>query len=83
MSDMEKKEILGQEKDLETDELDKVAGGDLCYCVMGGGGKADRGDKVCACALGGGGEYDADAAARYGKKCRCACAFAGGGNDGN
>ena len=42
MSDMEKKEILGQEKDLETDELDKVAGGDLCYCVMGGGGKADR-----------------------------------------
>ena len=81
MSDAEKKEILGQEKDLEMDELDTVAGGKECTCVLGGGGKASRGDKTCACVMGGGGEYTDQVASLTGKKCRCVCAVGGSGKE--
>ncbi len=37
--------------ELSDDELEAVAGGKACYCAVGGGGEADRGDKVCACVL--------------------------------
>ena len=73
MSDMEKKEILGKEKDLEADELEAVAGGKVCACVMGGGGEADAGQKTCACVLGGGGEYADDSGTR------CVCVVGGAG----
>ena len=82
MSDAEKKEILEQEKDLEADELDEVAGGSWCHCTIGGGGTgdADVGEKTCACVMGGGGEYTDEGAAVYGKRCRCACVAIGSGS---
>ncbi len=83
MSDMEKKEILEQEKDLGADELDEVAGGGECVCALGGGGTGDPDyEKTCACVFGGGGEYKSDYAAVMGKsKARCACFGAGSGVD--
>ncbi len=82
MSEEKKKEILEQEKDLGADELDAVAGGKACACVMGGGGEAnaDGKEKACACVLGGGGEYtDEGAFEKWGNKCRCVCAAIGMG----
>ena len=84
MSDMEKKEILEQEKDLGADELDEVAGGGECVCALGGGGTGDPafGEKTCACVFGGGGEYnDAGQKLSGGEKARCYC-FAGGYGNG-
>lgn len=83
MSDTEKKEILGQEKDLGADELNEVAGGDPCVCILGGGGEASStyGSKTCACVFGGGGEHTDEAAAGLGKKCRCTCVAGGFGDD--
>ena len=83
MSDMEKKEILGQEKNLEKDEMDAVAGGKTCYCGFGGGGEADAGGKTCACVMGGGGEYNDETATHHGSKVRCICVVAGGGSGGD
>ncbi|MBP3638136.1 MAG: Nif11-like leader peptide family RiPP precursor [Clostridia bacterium] len=65
--------------ELSDDELDAVAGGEVCACVMGGGGTADesstshRSDAVCACVLGGSGE-------NKGGYSRCVCVLCGGGN---
>ena len=80
MSDMEKKDILGQEKDLEADELNEVAGGD-CGCLLGGGGASNSWSKTCVCVIGGGGEYNDRGEDIYGRKCRCACASVGAGVD--
>ena len=47
MSEEKKEEILGKEKELEA-----VAGGDACFCVLGGGGEFTESDGVgarCAC----------------------------------
>lgn len=59
---------------LSDDELDTVAGGGICACVLGGGGKEDKTDKTCACVLGGGGE-DRNGWAR------CVCIMGGNGVD--
>ena len=73
MPEEKKNEVLDQEKELDADELDAVAGGGDCYCAIGGGGTADEDAKTCACVLGGGGEYD------YGSP-RCACVAYGEGH---
>ncbi len=78
MAEEEKKEVLGQEKDMDANELDAVAGGGSCGCVLGGGGAADEWSKACVCVAGGGGEYT-DEGASYWGKCRCACPLVGGG----
>ncbi len=56
------------------DELAAVAGGGICVCVLGGGGKADEGEKTCACVIVGVGCY-------VGGEVRCSCSSAGGGTD--
>ena len=63
MSDVEKKEILGQENELHLEELDAVAGGGEggddkpCACVMAGAAQSkvrDHGDPArCECVLAG------------------------------
>ena len=60
--------------ELDEDELDAVAGGKECVCVLGGGGEGGgRWDsKVCACVLGGGGETGDGG-------CRCVCTVNGWG----
>jgi predicted ribosomally synthesized peptide with nif11-like leader len=55
------------------DELAAVAGGGFCYCVMGGGGKADEGEKTCACVLVGYGYYTDG-------RMRCDCGMYGSGD---
>ena len=78
--EQEKKEILAQEKELDTSELDEVSGGlkadGNCFCLVGGGGNMDpsHGGKTCACVAGGAGM--ADDFATY---ARCVCAIAGEG----
>ena len=39
--------------ELNEDELDAVAGGGKCACVLGGGGKADDNCNKCSCILDG------------------------------
>ena len=82
MSEEEKKEVLDQEKDLNADELDEVAGGKWCSCVWGGGGTGNdgSGEKTCACVMGGGGEYSDVSREIDGKKTRCACVGFGYGD---
>lgn len=62
--------------ELDEDELDAVAGGKECVCVLGGGGGGEGGgrwdSKVCACVLGGGGETGEGG-------CRCVCTVNGWG----
>ncbi len=68
------------EGELSENELCAVAGGETCVCVVGGGGKADKGTGqiTCACVLGGGGEYKD----YYGDKyMRCVCVGAGTGEN--
>lgn len=62
--------------ELNEEELDAVAGGAACGCVLGGGGKAGGkwDNKVCVCVTGGGG-LTGDGT------CRCACTVAGWGAD--
>ena len=82
MSDAEKKEILEPEKDLGADELDEVAGGGECVCVIGGGGTGNPvfDEKTCACVFGGGGEYTDKGAVFYEEKARCYCVVGGHGD---
>ena len=81
MSEEQKKEVLDQEKNLNVDELDAVAGGDTCACFLGGGGHPSENSLACACVGGGGGEYNEKGEQENGKKCRCACPVAGLGVD--
>ena len=61
-----------QTNELSDDELDAVAGGGNCYCVIGGGGKKDSDDKVCACiSYGQGNKRDGSM--------RCGCFMTGAG----
>ena len=65
---------FAQESELEKDELEAVTGGwKDCFCVAGGGGKADEDGKACACVAFGGGS------ARDGEN-RCWCIGAGSGD---
>ena len=75
MSEEKKEEILEQEKELDKDELEAVAGGSACACVVGGYGSADGSGGDCNCAFGGygGRDYYGD-----GSK-RCVCPMVGGG----
>jgi predicted ribosomally synthesized peptide with nif11-like leader len=73
--------ITLMEADFETpkgkvsdDELEAVAGGGSCVCVMGGGGTKGEGEQTCACVLAGWGNY-AD-----GRR-RCDCSLYGSGDD--
>ena len=63
--------------ELSDDELDTVAGGEVCYCLIGGTGyDTFDNEKTCVCVVGGGGEYkDGD--------CRCWCVGSGGGDPGS
>ena len=62
--------------ELNEDELDAVAGGAACGCVLGGGGKGGGkwDNEVCVCVTGGGGQTGDGT-------CRCACTVAGWGAD--
>lgn len=62
--------------ELSEDELDAVAGGKTCACVMGGGGTGEdvTNTKTCACVMGGGGQMQDGAA-------RCHCVLVGTGAD--
>ena len=66
---------------LEESELEAVAGGKECACVIGGGGEASNyyksRDLVCACVMAGVG-YGADKTEDY-TPVRCVCAGAGAG----
>ena len=62
----------GQEGELEDAELDAVAGGSECACVVGGGGTAEGDCPACACVVAG---FGSDAEGL----CRCACPFGGVG----
>lgn len=70
MSEEKKDEVLGQEKDLDMDELDTVAGGKRCECFIGGGGATDSEDKLCACLVGGAGQNKHKD--KNGDRCTCA-----------
>ena len=65
--------------ELSNDELDAVAGGGICACVLGGGGTADESstshssDAVCACVVGGSGK-------NKGGYTRCVCVMGGAGD---
>ena len=60
--------------ELSDDELDAVAGGGKCACVVCGVGKAGDNCKECDCSFGGGGVFED-------KVNRCRCASIGGGVD--
>ena len=60
--------------ELSEDELDAVAGGGKCACIMGGSGKEGDNCKECACIIAGGGMFKDDVN-------RCGCVGAGGGVD--
>ena len=66
---------FAESAELSDDELDAVAGGATCGCVVGGGGTATRpkeGD--CACAFYGQGYYAVGTSGL-----RCICMLGGGG----
>lgn len=58
--------------ELSDDELDAVAGGKTCVCVIGGGGKKSQNDDSCTCVFAGTG-LTTD------KRDRCVCAIGGAG----
>ena len=62
--------------ELNDDELDAVAGGAACACVVGGGGEKyvgwPSGDAECACVGAGAGNYSTG-------DTRCFCVLVGGG----
>ena len=61
-------------------ELDAVAGGKACACVLGGGGEASGNDDLCWCVFQGDGS-SADRRDEY--DYRCYCVAAGGGTSKN
>ena len=76
--------------ELSEDELEAVAGGKQCYCVLGGGGTATHStEKTCACVLGGSGEGDIiekdlenpGRQPTHHYRCRCTCCVAGYGTE--
>ena len=70
VEDLKSKETVSEISD---DELEAVAGGDCCFCSLGGGGKHGPTDKTCACVAAGAGEYGDGTV-------RCLCALVGSGD---
>ena len=80
MSDEAKKEVLDKADTLDENEAEAVAGGDECFCILGGGGLEDERCLTCACVAGGGGEWrNRIWNGKYWEKARCACPFIGAG----
>ena len=65
-----------QSAEISDDELDAVAGGKKCTCIMGGGGTGEdkNGTKTCACVGGGYGQMQNGDS-------RCYCAVGGWGSN--
>jgi len=64
------------EGEVSLDEADGVAGGDTCFCVVGGGGESNgMGDGVCACVGYGQGNSE------WSDLERCICVLGGSGFD--
>ena len=73
--DLAEEDFASAENEINDDELETVAGGGKCYCIVGGGGTKEGNDGVCACVLHGHGTYT-----RYGtEQIRCLCPGAGHG----
>lgn len=70
--DLAPEDFFQQETELSDDDLDAVAGGGACGCVIAGGGSRDDADFQCGCFIGGQG-------GGRGNENRCICAMAGGG----
>ena len=79
-------------EELDVEELEAVAGGKACVCVLGGGGEADRkGQGTCACVGAGWGKVDYSCKLsaiqstgqgyQEGGYMRCCCCGGGGGKD--
>ena len=76
-------------KELDLDEMEAVAGGSKCVCVVGGGGEASReGQSTCACVAAGWGQVEyfcrapgIKSGCYTGNYTRCYCAVGGGGKD--
>ena len=60
-------------QEISDDEIEAVAGGKDCYCVLGGGGEESKDERTCACFLYGEGKYDNG-------DYRCGCAGYGQGD---
>lgn len=88
-------DLKPESEELSDDELDAVAGGKSCMCVLGGGGKK-TGDgsvyDVCACVAAGTGLKNSGGTLIYNpamdewssetnKVARCVCVAAGAGKD--
>jgi hypothetical protein len=81
--DLEKKaNELGEE--LGEEDMADVAGGGVCVCVIGGGGKADSPneglDETCGCVIAGNG-FNKRSPNNVISDLRCTCLFGGGGDD--
>ena len=80
MSEEKKNEVLNQAQALDDKELGDVAGGKECYCVVGGGGTAEKGEETCMCAFGGGGLFNQPGWQAMDKQERCICVGYGQGD---
>lgn len=76
--ELKEEDFKPAQAEITDDELDAVAGGGDCACVIGGGGTSSQLGDTCVCAVAGGGEYSSQAIENG---ARCVCAFAGGGTD--
>ncbi len=65
--------------EISDDELEAVAGGKACACVLGGDGEENGYDEECGCLLLGNGDIEG---ATHGRT-RCTCFLAGGGSSKN
>ncbi|MDR1014659.1 MAG: hypothetical protein LBL86_06745 [Coriobacteriales bacterium] len=68
---------------LSEDELEQIAGGQWCYCLLGGGGTANGLDEICGCVGGGVGKTrnPNNEPGINSTGTRCVCTISGGGRD--
>ena len=73
--ELKEEDFKPAEGEFTDDELDTVAGGAECGCILGGGGSGTEYEKskTCACVIGGGGEWENG-------DCRCTCVIGGSGD---
>ena len=72
--DLTKADFVQHATELDDDELDAIAGGDKCYCAVGGGGTGNDENKTCACVVAGFGFSNSGWD-------RCSCGIGGYGED--